>query len=894
MALAALAALAALVAVAGAAAAATGTVDIHGPDLCQPDVCYYQPDTLKVNVGDTVTWTNQGPGVHTVKTKGSPPEDFESPNLPSGQTYTRTFTVAGLYPYFCSIHGEPNMGDGAITVNALPTITLESPTAGSEHPHGNLEMSGTAADSDGTVSLVEVRINGGAWHAASGTTSWSGTVSTTGLQGEVLLEARAKDNDNALSSVASVRVVINDPPVAAFTFSPSNPKPGQSVNFTDTSVDDGNLTWSWNLGDGSSTTDRNPVHSYAAAGSYTVQLTVTDDRHDTDAVQHTVTVVAPGQEPPVANFTVSPTNPRTGTSTTFTSTATDPDGSVVAWAWEFGDNATGNGSVATHTYTAAGNFTVNLTVRDDAGLNATVARVVQVIATIGEPPNATMSVNATRGFAPLLVRFTLGASDPDGTISKFVLDYGDGQQVKGAGSALSALGSPVHNYTLPGNLTATFTVTDNDGNEASQVVGLRVDSRRPFASFVVFPGVAARKLDVLRFVDKSHDDDQGDGPTWWSWDFGDGATDCCERANVTHAYLRVGDYTASLRVRDRYGLVSVPSEATISVHGTAPLLAFTANTTGGRAPFPVTFTLGAQDLDGTVTRWVLNFGDATAPVGGTGMPPETPVRHVYERTGRFFAALRAFDDDNLQSLQVVNVTITEPAGPVLDLGAGAIRAVPLDERLTWRFTATTGFESGAVYAWSFGDGGTASGREVVYSFRAPGTFNITLRVALGGSPAAEARTTLDVFESSVQPQARLRAESALGVVRLEWDPDPRASGYQVWRTGADGRTVQADTTPGTSFTDTGLQDAVKYTYTVTFYSPDSSGLVDRLSELNRTTDGYRIVGEVQVEAKVDRDHDGVRDSVDKYPDDASRSPGFEAPAVVATLATLALLARRRR
>jgi PKD repeat protein len=84
----------------------------------------------------------------------------------------------------------------------------------------------------------------------------------------------------------------NIPPVASFTSSCTN----LVCNFTDTSSDtDGSIvSRSWTFGDGGTSTSTNPSHTYAAAGTYTVGLTVTDNGGAANTTSQSVTVTSPG------------------------------------------------------------------------------------------------------------------------------------------------------------------------------------------------------------------------------------------------------------------------------------------------------------------------------------------------------------------------------------------------------------------------------------------------------------------------------------------------------------------------------------------------------------------------------------------------------------------------
>ena len=152
-------------------------------------------------------------------------------------------------------------------------------------------------------------------------------------------------------------------PTAAFTSSVAD----LDVSFDgSTSTDNGIITgYNWDFGDGTTGTGVTSTHRYAAAGTYTVSLRVTDDDGRTGTTSKQVTTFAPNVAP-TASFSATVTDL---TAALDGRASTDSDGSVVGFAWDFGDGSTDStsGPVLNHRYAAPGTYTVTLTVTDNRG-----------------------------------------------------------------------------------------------------------------------------------------------------------------------------------------------------------------------------------------------------------------------------------------------------------------------------------------------------------------------------------------------------------------------------------------------------------------------------------------------------------------------------------------------
>lgn len=196
--------------------------------------------------------------------------------------------------------------------------------------------------------------------------------------------------EGGLSSSKTLTVdVVGKQPVVDFDLAPDNPAVGQEVAFTSKVTDPATppltpYTYAWVFGDDGTSTAQNPTHTYAAAGTYTVVLSVTNSRGEVGRKEKSVTVTATpvNRRPVVSAITPNPANPQAGQAVTFTATATDPDGDpITGYEWKLGDDTAvaTDANVKSHTFAASGVFRVQARARDAGGWGEWFGRDVTVL-----------------------------------------------------------------------------------------------------------------------------------------------------------------------------------------------------------------------------------------------------------------------------------------------------------------------------------------------------------------------------------------------------------------------------------------------------------------------------------------------------------------------------------
>jgi serine protease AprX len=180
------------------------------------------------------------------------------------------------------------------------------------------------------------------------------------------LGAAGKDNAYGSGRINAYKAVFGgstDPlmPVADFSAKPVSGYAPLQVSFSDMSTG-APVSWSWDFGDGNTSTDQNPIHTYSTVGKYTIGLTVNNEVGSSTATKSDYINVT--KKIPTADFSASATAGRSPLKVQFTDMST---GSPTSWTWTFGDGTYSTQQNPKHTYNKAGRYAVSLTVKCSAG-----------------------------------------------------------------------------------------------------------------------------------------------------------------------------------------------------------------------------------------------------------------------------------------------------------------------------------------------------------------------------------------------------------------------------------------------------------------------------------------------------------------------------------------------
>ncbi len=548
------------------------------------------------------------------------------------------------------------------------------------------------------------------------------------------------------------------PPTVDFVFSNNNACSGTPVTFNATVTGAAPFTYKWDFGDGSSSTNTTPSHSFTALGcgvqSFSVKLTVTDANGETNTITKTVDVKqkpdlkftdlnAPGSSKPFERCGDNNSNPKY---TINVGNASNSVGCITSYNvdWGDGNSETNVTFPKTHEYQRLGAFNMVITA---LGTNTCSNAITYVVKNSNNPLGALIAPgNTTNLCTPVQpMDFAIGSWGLNPSDTRYYVDYGDGTTMSYTQAQLessvyynnlnpqASQNFPIpHTFTrfnCPSGNTVRLTITTSCGSTyltAGPIIILDV----PTISFNVNNIICANTY--AQFYNTTTAGYTNDCSTYnvYTWDFGDG-TPVSREVNPSHVYTRPGNYTIRLSAQTPCG-IGTSTTRTICVE---PILEpnFTFGNACASTNLKITNTTNASLGCGTeryyweVTYYTEGFcGKETVPgsnrgqwnfANGTYSNSKDPVFN-FIMPGTYYVRLTTVNSCGIERSITKTIDVKKP--PVITLepisdfcNSATIKPVAKVEQ-------TCSPASEITYLWSF-PGGTPSSSTLLD----PGLINYT-------------------------------------------------------------------------------------------------------------------------------------------------------------------------
>lgn len=439
----------------------------------------------------------------------------------------------------------------------------------------------------------------------------------------------------------------------------------------------------WSFGDGTSSTQINPVKTYTALGTYQVKMLAMFG-NCSDSAFKTVMVLPK----PTANFT---SDDSTKCAYPFTVNFTSQAANASSYQWNFGDNTTSSLPNPAHTYNSAGNFDVQLVVTNANGCTDTLKkisyiRIVKPVVAFSNLPDSGC-VSFTKSFTAVT-----NTIDP---VTSYLWDFGDG--------STSASAVPTHTYNIPGIYTVKVIITTAGGctDTATMVRAIIVNSR-PVAIFDALPKIACAKT-LVNFTDQS----QGN-PIKWLWDFGDGSSSVLQ--NPGHVFNDTGYMNIQLIVWNSGCSDTVKYQNFVYIKPPVARFNFTFDC---KNPMERIF----KDLSVGADTWNWDFGD------GNTSSLQHPT-HVYASPGSYIVTLTVTNNSTgcdfatAKTIQVINTKANFFASDTVVCKGSVVT-----------FNTNISLAEVNKFDWNFGDGTVAVSSVsniATHQYLQAGTYSIRL------------------------------------------------------------------------------------------------------------------------------------------------------------------------
>lgn len=534
------------------------------------------------------------------------------------------------------------------------------------------------------------------WKFGNGNTSTSqnpGAIYVT--PGNYNVELTVSDGVNTDVIVINNFIEVFAAPTINFTASQTIGCAPLSVDFTDLSLPgSSNLSkWTWNFGDGGTSTQQNPNYIYQTPGIYDVTLVAENANGcKSDSVFSQLIEV---EALPTSNFT---SDVQSSCQEPLTVNFSQQASNAISYFWDFGDGQTSNQANPSHTYNNSGVYDVTFTSTNASGC-ADVLSIPGYIAI--EQLVADFSASSTFACAGKPIQFTdLSTSNPD----TWTWNFGDGQS--------SADENPIHIYNTPGTYTVTLTASNSascwDSEEKQTYITV---TNAPTADFNASNPSACIAPHTVNFNDLSVNANS------WHWDFGDGTTSTDQ--NPSHTYNTEGVYDITLSIGSLNGCRdTLLLQEYVSVE--SPEASFSADSTRGCLPMITNF-IDESISNAPINQYNWDFGDGTT----SNLPNPS---HTYTNQGIYDVTLiirNARGCRDTLSIPQFAATGNKPVADFSYTPSTSCKSNPID------FTNLTSPNSDQ-WLWSFGDGGVSTQQNPSYVYGDTGTFSVMLVASMFG------------------------------------------------------------------------------------------------------------------------------------------------------------------
>ncbi|MCM5529043.1 PKD domain-containing protein [Parasegetibacter sp. NRK P23] len=611
--------------------------------------------------------------------------DFGNGQLSNLQNPTVNFSTPGTYTVTLVVRNQDGVDGetktGYITVNPSPVAAFEANLT--EGCLGStIRFTDRSTDAGGTITAWS-------WDFGDGTTSTqrnpSKQYTANGFYTVTLTVTSSTGCRRTVSRGRYIRILSGI--TNAFRHAQDSvcraPFP---VRFTNESAGPGTLSYNWNFGNGTTSTDKDPTANFSAPGTYNITLVTTSALGCSETLTRSITVT--GANPAISAGTVACIE----TPFPFTNNSSP---APVSSTWDFGDGNTSTATSPSHTYNTAGTYQVKL-VTDFGFCKDSVTRAL----TVTPRPAVNFSASGRTGCAaPLTTNFTANAP---GAVS-WNWDFGDGNS--------SNLANPSHTYSTAGNYNVSLTITNANGctNTIRQDNYIRIRQPQINTASLQGAGCAPYTYTPTPVVNTVVP------VTSWLWDFGDGTTSNVQ--NPTHVYTNTGNYTVILTVSGPGCNTTVTATNAVRV-GSSPGTAFTSSATQSCVGSGIQFTNTSAQSD----AWEWDFGD------GNTSTEENPA-HSYAEPGTYTIRFVAINNGCRQEITNTNYITVLPPLARFDFAVQCpdFREVVFTNNSLIDNTQTVS------YLWEFGDAtaSTSTNPNPSFIFPAVGSYNVALTVTNG-------------------------------------------------------------------------------------------------------------------------------------------------------------------